>query len=102
MTELLAAEVRVVSIMDGKLDLSSREGELLFHISSALAQFERKRTGERCQCLIWYATGSISAVTPTAIGAATCWRTGPLLIVPDEAPIALRILREFRWRYFRQ
>src|SRR5438128_7390468 len=45
--ELLRRQIRFRSLCDGALDTTTASGELVFHIFSALAQFERRLIQER-------------------------------------------------------
>ena len=49
--ELLRRQIRFRSLCDGALDTTTASGELVFHVFSALAQFERRwqfhRDGEQ-------------------------------------------------------
>jgi hypothetical protein len=47
--ELLRRQIRFRSLCDGALDTTTASGELVFHIFSALAQFERRLSQERTQ-----------------------------------------------------
>src|SRR5229473_2422200 len=47
--ELLQRQIRFRSLCDGALDTTTASGELVFHIFSALAQFERRLIQERTQ-----------------------------------------------------
>ena len=47
--ELLARGIAFRSLRDGMIDTTSASGELVFHIFSALAQFERRLTQERTE-----------------------------------------------------
>src|SRR5262245_7578825 len=47
--ELLRRQIRFRSLCDGALDTTTASGELVFHIFSALAQFERRLGQERTQ-----------------------------------------------------
>ena len=47
--ELLGRQIRFRSLCDGALDTTTASGELVFHIFSALAQFERRLIQERTQ-----------------------------------------------------
>jgi DNA invertase Pin-like site-specific DNA recombinase len=47
--ELLRRQIRFRSLGDGALDTTTASGELVFHIFSALAQFERRLIQERTQ-----------------------------------------------------
>ena len=47
--ELLRRQIRFRSLCDGALDTTTASGELIFHIFSALAQFERRLVQERTQ-----------------------------------------------------
>jgi DNA invertase Pin-like site-specific DNA recombinase len=47
--ELLRRQVRFRSLCDGALDTTTASGELVFHVFSALAQFERRLIQERTQ-----------------------------------------------------
>ena len=47
--ELLRRQIRFRSLCDGALDTTTAAGELVFHIFSALAQFERRLSQERTQ-----------------------------------------------------
>jgi DNA invertase Pin-like site-specific DNA recombinase len=45
--ELLRRQIRLRSLSDGALDTTTASGELVFHLFSALAQFERRLVQER-------------------------------------------------------
>ena len=45
--ELLRRQIRFRSLSDGALDTTTASGELVFHLFSALAQFERRLVQER-------------------------------------------------------
>ena len=47
--ELLRRQIRFRSLCDGARDTTTASGELVFHIFSALAQFERRLSQERTQ-----------------------------------------------------
>ena len=47
--ELLQKGIKFKSLKEGAIDTTSATGELVFHIFSALAQFERRLTQERTQ-----------------------------------------------------
>jgi DNA invertase Pin-like site-specific DNA recombinase len=47
--ELLRRQIRFRSLCDGALDTTTASGELVFHIFSALAQFEHRLIQERTQ-----------------------------------------------------
>lgn len=47
--ELLRRQIRFRSLCDGALDTTTASGELVFHLFSALAQFERRLVQERTQ-----------------------------------------------------